>query len=384
MKNIIIIGSRGYNVNYGKKETFVANLINNYKDEDTRFFVPELSYKLNNKIEIKNGVICKQIFIPKQGVLTMISFVMRSIIYYTRLIKKDKMKNTIMYFIGVRGGILLSLLHNKLKKMGVQIITNPGHLDWKRDAYPWFTRKWNKLSEKPMIKSSDLVICDNKITEKYIKDKYNVHTKYIPYGAYITDERNIDKKSRVFMEKHKISKREYYLTIGRFVPNNNFELIIKEFMLTDTNKELVIVSDLKKNKYYNKLLSNTNFTKDKRIKFVGSLYDKDILTRLRLNAKGYIHGNNVGGTNLTLLEALANTDINIVYDEEYNRDVCEDSVLYFTEEAFSLRDIIEKVDKFKSKENEEYSNKAKERVKNEFTWDLTINKYKKTFNNILK
>ena len=384
MKNIIIIGSKGYNVNYGKKETFTTNFINNYNDEDVRFFVPELSHKLKSKIEIKNGVICKQIFIPRQGLLTMISFVWKSIIYYTRLIKKDKMKNTIMYFIGVRGGILLSILHSRLKRMGVKIITNPGNIDWKRDSYPWFSRKWNKLSEKPMIKSSDLIICDSKITEKYIKEKYNAQVKYIPYGTYLTDEKSIDKKSRVFMEKHKINKREYYLTIGRLLPSNNLELIIKEFMLTDTNKEIVIVSNTEKNKYYERLLNNTNFTKDKRIKFVGSLYDKDVLTRLRINAKGYIHGNKVGGTNITLLDSLASTDINIVYDEEYNKDVCKDSVLYFTDEAFSLRDILEKVDKFKSRENEEYSNKAKSRIKEEYTWDIIINKYKKVFNNILK
>ena len=128
MKNIIIIGSRGYNYNYGGWEALVSNLINNYKDEDVRFFVPELSYKLNSEIEIRNGVICKQVFIPKHGLLTMFSFVLKSLLYYTRLIKKNRMKNTIIYMLGVRGGITLMFLNKKLKKMGVKIITNPGYV----------------------------------------------------------------------------------------------------------------------------------------------------------------------------------------------------------------------------------------------------------------
>ena len=130
MKNIIIIGSKGYDQNHGGWETFVTNLIDNYKDDDVRFYVPELSYKMKSNIEIRNGVICKQIFIPKHGLLTMFSFVIRALLYYTNLIKKEKMKNTIIYLLGVRGGIVLPFIHKKLNKMGVKIITNPDGIEY--------------------------------------------------------------------------------------------------------------------------------------------------------------------------------------------------------------------------------------------------------------
>ena len=387
MKNIIIIGSRGYESNYGGWETFVTNLINNYKDEDTRFYVPELSDKKNNEIEIRNGVICKQIFVPKQGFVTMFTFVMKAVLYYTKLIKKEKMKNVVMYILGVRVGPLFTLIHNKLNKMGVQIIINPDGLEWKREKWPWWVKQCFKISERTMIKASNLCICDSKAIEDYVKDKYskyNVPTKFIPYGAYFSNIKDIDKKTRVFMEKHKIQKREYYLVVGRFVPENNIELIIKEFMLSDTDKDLVIVTNLEKNKFYNSLLEKTKFNKDKRIKFVGPVYDKDILTRLRLNAKGYIHGHKAGGTNPSLIEDLATTDVNILYNAVYNKEVGEDSCLYFTDEAFSLKEVIEKVDKFKSRDYLEYGNKAKERIKEEYTWEIIVKKYKKVFNDILK
>lgn len=384
MKNIIIIGSRGYECNYGGWETFVSNLINNYKDDDVRFFVPELSYKMNSKIEIRNGVICNQIFIPKHGPFAMFSFVIKALLYYTRLIKKERMKNTIIYMLGVRGGLILPFIQNKLKKMGVKIITNPGGLDWKIEFKPWIIKKLTKSSEKKMINASDLVICDSKIVESYVKDNYNTSTKYIPTGTFLTNIKDIDKKTRVFMDKKGIKKREYYLVIGRFVPKNNIELIIKEFMLSDTKNDLVIVSDIEKNKFYNKLLETTSFNKDKRIKFVGPIYDKDIITRLRIFSKGNIYGHKEGGINPSLVEALSTADVNIVYKNEYNLEVGKDSCLYFTDEAFNLRDIIEKVDKFKTKEYEEYSVKAKERVKEEYNLETITRKYKKIFNNMLK
>ena len=95
-----------------------------------------------------------------------------------------------------------------------------------------------------MINASNLVVCDSKMVENYIKENYDVQTKYIPMGSRLNEVKDIDKKTRIFMEKKNIRKREYYLVIGRFVPKNNIELIIKEFMLSDTKKDLVIVSDI--------------------------------------------------------------------------------------------------------------------------------------------
>ena len=74
MKNIIIIGARGYESKYGGWETFVTNLVNNYNDKDTKFYIPELNHDRKNKnVEIRNGVICPQIYVPKQGSMTMMT-----------------------------------------------------------------------------------------------------------------------------------------------------------------------------------------------------------------------------------------------------------------------------------------------------------------------
>ena len=186
------------------------------------------------------------------------------------------------------------------------------------------------------------------------------------------------------MDKYDIKKREYYLIVGRFVPENNYELIIREFMKSNTDKDLVIVSNVEKNKFYDKLREKTGFEKDKRIKFVGPVYDQEILVRLRKNAKGYIHGHSAGGTNPSLLEALSITDVNILYNAVYNEEVGEDAAIYFSNEEGSLCKQIEKIEKFKSKEQTEYGKKAKQRIIDEYTWKIVVTKYKKLFDKLLK
>ena len=131
-------------------------------------------------------------------------------------------------------------------------------------------------------------------------------------------------------------------------------------------------------------MEKTHFDKDKRIKFVGAVYDDEILRRIRKNAKGYIHGHSAGGTNPSLLEALSITDVNILYDAVYNVEVGESAALYFSKEEDSLKNAIEKVEKFKTKENNEYSQLAKGRIAEEYTWEIVVKKYKKLFNKLLQ
>lgn len=388
MKNIIIIGSRGYEKDYGGWETFVTNLINNYDDKDTKFYVAELNHnKKNRNVEVRNGVTCPQIYVPKQGFVTMFTFVVKAVLYFKKYIKKEKLDNVVMYILGCRVGPLFSIIHRSLNKMGVKIVINPDGLEWKREKWAWWIKQCFKISERTMIKSSDYVVCDSKAIEDYVKDKYkkyNKQTTFIAYGAYLKDIKDIDKKTKVFMDKYDIKKREYYLIVGRFVPENNYELIIKEFIKSNTKKDLVIVSNVEKNKFYEKLKEKTGFEKDKRIKFVGPVYDQEILVRLRKNAKAYIHGHSAGGTNPSLLEALSITDVNILYNAVYNEEVGEDATLYFSKEEGSLCKQIEKIEKFKSKEQSEYGLKAKQRIIDEYTWEIVVKKYKKLFDKLLK
>lgn len=387
MKNIIIIGSRGYEKNYGGWETFVTNLINNYNDKDTKFYVPELNHnRKNNETEIRNGVMCPQIYTPKLSFVTMFIFTIKAVLYFKKYIKKEKLENVVIYVLGSKVGPLFSFIEKSFKKMNVKIAFNPDGLEWQREKWAWWIKQCFKISERTMIKHSDYIVCDSKNIENYVKTKYEKYgkpTTFIAYGAYLNDIKDVNKETKEFMDKYDIKVHEYYLVVGRFVPENNYELIIKEFMASNTTKDLVIICNLAKNKFYKKLLKKTHFDKDKRIKFVGAVYDKEILTRIRKNASAYIHGHSAGGTNPSLLEALSLTDVNILYNACYNEEVGEEAALYFSKEEGSLKDIISKVDKLKTKEINEYGEKAKSRIEKEYTWDIVVKKYKKLFDKLL-
>lgn len=235
-----------------------------------------------------------------------------------------------------------------------------------------------------MIKEADLVICDSKNIEQYIKEtyqKYKPNTTFIAYGADIEKSRIKDNDTILseWYHKNNIKIKEYYLIVGRFVPENNYETMIREFMQSTTKKDLVIVTNVEKNKFYERLQEKTKFENDKRIKFVGTVYEKELIKKIRENAYAYLHGHSVGGTNPSLIEALATTNLNLLYDVGFNREVGEDGALYWSLEKGNLELLINKCENINIEEIEKLSKKAKKRINENYTWDIIIKKYEECF-----
>ena len=111
-------------------------------------------------------------------------------------------------------------------------------------------------------------------------------------------------------------------------------------------KDFVIITNVEHNKFYEELKISTGFEQDKRIKFVGTVYDQELLKKIREQAYAYFHGHEVGGTNPSLLEALASTDLNLLLDVGFNREVAEDGALYWSKEENSLAALIENAEKY--------------------------------------
>lgn len=382
MKNIIIIGARGYKSNYGGWETFVTNLIENYCDKNTKFHVPELTHnkKENKKIIEKDNVSCLQVYSPKVGFVTMFIYAIVALKRMKKYIKKNNLENSMVYVLGCRMGPFYPFLVRPLKKKGIKIYLNPDGLEWMRDKWAWWIKKCFKISEYCMVKHSDGIISDSKAIKEYIDTKYKKFHKpsyFIPYGAYLNEKECKTNIVKELYKKYQISENNYYLIVGRFVPENNYELMIKEFMSSDTKRDLVIVSNVEENKFYKELEKKTCFSSDARIKFIGSVYDHATLLYIRRNAYAYIHGHSAGGTNPSLLEALASTKLNILFNAIYNVEVGMMSSFYFSKQKGDLKRQIEKVEKFDDKTIKKYENLAKDRIKKEYTWKLVVESYKK-------
>lgn len=255
-----------------------------------------------------------------------------------------------------------------------------------RAKWPVLVRKYWKLSERLMTKQADLMVCDSKNIEAYIRreySRYHPKTTFIAYGAEIKKSSllNEDKTLNDWYSKNHISSKSYYLVVGRFVPENNYEIMLREFMKSKTKRSFVLVTNVNK-EFLGKLKQKTNFDKDKRIKFVGTVYDKELLMKIRENAFAYIHGHEVGGTNPSLLESLGSTDLNLLLDVGFNKEVAEDGALYWAKSLDNLKNLIERVEELKPEEIELLSETARKRIQTWYSWEYIAGQYKKIFTEV--
>ena len=168
------------------------------------------------------------------------------------------------------------------------------------------------------------------------------------------------------------------MVVGRFVPENNYEIMIREFMQSNSKKDFAIITNVNDN-FLNELESRLGYKADSRIKFVGTVYDQELLKKIREQAYAYLHGHEVGGTNPSLIEALGSTRLNLLLKVGFNEEVGLDSALYWTKEKGDLAKLIEKADTMTKEELNVFGSKAKSRVENAYSWKFICDKYEKEF-----
>lgn len=386
MKNIFIIGSKGIPAKYGGFETFVEKLTENQKSKEIKYHVACVGE--NNEEFEYNNARCFKVKVPDIGSAKAVLYDLYALKEVISYIRTNNLKDSIVYILACRIGPFISYYKNQLHKLDCSLYVNPDGHEWKRAKWNTFIKKYWKLSERLMIKNCDLAICDSIGIENYIKEtykKYKPNTTYIAYGANIDVNSPIDeKKLNDWYKINNLEKDNYYLIVGRFVPENNFEIMIREFMNSNSKRDLVIITNHENNKFYDALKKNTDFEKDTRIKFVGTVYDQELLKAIRINAFAYIHGHSVGGTNPSLLEAMATTDINLLLNVDFNIEVGSSTAIYWGKQLHSLTDIINNVETFSNEYIQKLGDEAKQIIKEKYSWDLIINKYENLFLNKIK
>ena len=380
MQHVFIIGSRGLPAQYGGFETFVDQLVSHQVSPDIQYHVACLSNNQAYQHFDYKGVDCFTIKAPKLGPARVIAYDMMAINYALKLIKKQGIEQPIFYVLGNTIGAFVAPFASKIHKIGGRFYINPDGLEWKRAKWAKPIQAYLKYSEKIMTRHADLVISDNPGIESYIKEAYPwSKTTYIAYGTDLspTSLNSQDRKVREFYHKWQTQEKNYYLILGRFVPENNYETAIREFMASSTKRDLVIICNQEGNPYFEELRSRTGFDQDPRVKFVGTVYDQDLLKYIRKEAFAYIHGHEVGGTNPGLLEALAQTDLNLVLGVSFNQTVAKDSAQYWTQETGNLAHLIDQVDPLE--DVSEWGQRAKANMKQNFTWEKIVGEYEELF-----
>ena len=369
------MGARGYNRNYGGWETLVKNLIDNWNDSDTQFYVFEVSNSKERTVFYPNGIIAPQIKCPRFGNATMVYFSIVALMSAMNMVRKNKIENPIFYVLGVRIGTVFKVYRRKLRKMGIKIMINPDGLEWKRAKWNSLIKMYFRLSEKHMIESSDAIICDSHAIKKYVQTSYPSRFNYTYYASYgsipINNSLVIPNNNQGLLD-FGLQPFKYYLIVGRFVPENNYDLIIREFMKSTTDKELIIITNHQGNPYYEQLIKSTGFNKDKRIKFIGTVYDAILLGSIRKNAFAYIHGHSAGGTNPSLLEAMTYTKLILAFKVIFNQEVLGDIDCYFDDQPGNLCELIHRFEGTEKYDQLEFETYFIDRVKKLYTWDKVV------------
>lgn len=385
MQHVFIIGSKGIPAAYGGYETFVDKLTECHQENKQIKYHVACKNAEEEEFEYHNAR-CFNVKVPDIGAAQAIYYDVAALAACCRYIQKHHIGHPIVYILACRIGYFAPYFRRKIHRLGGKIYVNPDGHEWMRAKWSAPVRKYWKLSEKVMTKYSDLLICDSKNIERYIHESYdgkgiggsNPKTTYIAYGAD-TGKSLLDDDDVSFMNwlKEKgLKKKEYYLAVGRFVPENNYETMIREFMESRTEKNFAVITTENRH-FYNILQRRLGFVNDKRIKFVGTVYDQELLKKIRENAYGYFHGHTVGGTNPSLIEALGSTDLNLLVDVGFNREVAEDGALYWGSEKGDLAGLIDKADKMQKSEIRELGERAKTRVKSEYMWQKIVDKYER-------
>ena len=332
---------------------------------------------------------CFRIRVPQKiGAAQAIYYDVASLKKCCEIIQEEKISHPIVYIMACRIGPFIRHFYKEIHKLDGKVYLNPDGHEWMRAKWPKPVRKYWKISERMMVKYSDLVICDSVTIEKYIHECYdgkgingiNPKTTYIAYGAETRKSILADNSPKLldwYREKG-LSHKNYYLVVGRFVPENNYETMIREFMKSQSSCDFAIITNVNE-KFLDELEKKLHFRQDPRIKFVGTVYDQELLKKIRDNAYAYLHGHEVGGTNPSLLEALGSTELNLLLDVGFNREVAEDAALYWNKNSESLANLIDKTDNMVSEKITEMGKRAKERIKKEFSWNFICNKYRDVF-----
>ena len=382
MQHIFIVGSKGIPGAYGGYETFVDKLTERHQDH------PELKYHVackaaeNSEFEYHNAR-CFNIKVPNIGPAQAIYYDVAALKSCCKYIKENNIENPIVYILACRIGPFFKKFVRKIHKMGGLVYVNPDGHEWLRAKWPAPVRKYWKISEKLMTKHADLMVCDSKNIEAYIQESYAAYkpaSTYISYGAetrqsHLADD---DEKLLAWYGEKGISAKSYYLVVGRFVPENNYETMIREFMQSKTERSFAIITNVN-DKFLEELEEKLHYREDPRIKFVGTVYDQELLMKIRENAYGYFHGHEVGGTNPSLLEALGCTDLNLLLGVGFNREVAEASALYWSKDDGDLAKLIEQADAMTQDEIEALGVKAKQRIKDAYSWEFIAAEYEKLF-----
>jgi len=258
-----------------------------------------------------------------------------------------------------------------LRIRGYPLVIHTDGMGWKRQKWTPLQQRYYKWSEKVSSWLSHWLVTDSKAMQQYYIDEYQSKSSFIPYAGEVGN--GLDES---ILEEYKLTKNSYYLCVARIEPDNNIDLIIREYRLANIKKPLVVVGSARYDTPYGRAIAAED---GELIKCIGGVYEKNKLNALFSNAYVYLHGHEVGGTNPSLLNAMHMSAAPVAMDVIFHREVMTNQGIFFSKEEHHLASIIQQLDQDETSV-EHLKQLAKARSDSLYRWDAVVDAYVKLIN----
>ena len=330
-RTVGIVGARGIN-NYGGYERMLADLVHGSCRKGTRFAAAvrdpqtessSLTTKGRNSITSRSNPRPTTPCEKRSSFFTISFFILK----YAAVCD-------VVYVLGIYGGV--ALLFPRL--FGKHVVVNTDGLEWERAKYNTVERSIIVLYFAVSLNLASKIIIDNEGLRRFISARHHSKICYIPYGVAYQQPRAWDKaKLGQYISEQlndgAIEPSRYWLLVARLEPENNIDLIVQGFVEAHPQYPLLVVGDFTSQRYKTQVYRGASNGSSAKVHFLGAIYDAGTLSMLRQHCLACIHGHSVGGTNPSLLEAMASRNLIIAHENPFNKEVCGPFAHYFSSRA---------------------------------------------------
>ena len=366
---IAFVSTRGIPNNYGGFEQFAEYISVGMAQRGHEVVVYSPKFHPYQESTYK-GVRIKHIYSPETWMGSSVGSFFYDFASLRDALKKEDFD--IIYEAGYTSIIPAYIWFNVKKRKRPIFTTNMDGLENKRSKFSPMVRRFLDWEEKMAVKYSHYLIADNMGIHDYYKEKYGKESKFLAYGADIHDDFKAE-----YLEEFGLKSVEYYILIARLEPENNIVMAIEGYLHSKENGRRPLIVVGKTNTPHGKELVE-KYGNERNVEFVGGIYDFKKLDSVRHFSKAYFHGHSVGGTNPSLLEAMAAGCFIFAHDNIFNRAVLKENAFYYPS-ADKVTEYLNRIDTIAEGSKIQYTARNIEVIRNEYSWESLIDKHEKYF-----
>lgn len=371
---IAFISTRGIPNNYGGFEQFAEYISVGLAERGHEVVVYSPHFH-PYKEDTYKGVRIKHIYSPEIWMGSSVGSFFYDFASLHHALKKEQFD--IIYEAGYTSIVPAYIWFNVKNIKSPIFTTNMDGLEYKRTKFNKWVQKFIFWEERTTVKHSHYLIADNMGIHDYYKEKYGKESKFLAYGADIHDNYDVNA-----LEKYNLETNNYYLLVARLEPENNIMMAIEGYLASNENGKRPLIIIGKTNTPHGKELV-AKYENEKFIRFVGGIYNFDELNSIRHYSFAYFHGHSVGGTNPSLLEAMASDCFILANDNIFNKAVLGKNAVYY-DSVFAVTEVLNKMDAIADEYKQLYIQSNLSIIRDEYSWEKLVDEHEKYFEWLLE